>query len=563
MANRTAPRAAFCAICAAYFSARLATHFSASFLGAILAITFIPAHALPPWSGLSDALSDYVLPQVAAETGRLPYPADPAFHPPILNYAGNHVGFAYDQPMSLLRSGFTDPALGGPTRTTWLQHALADNLIYQTRFSERHTHLGYAQDSSGLFLHAASSGLTQALSLRLGLQQTFTAQLRLPIGPAGGTVGAKMLWQLDAEIGPSGTGFSTSLALHHSRTRTVVTAKVPGYTPLEAEGSLALRGVEAGLGYRMPGLALEWRGALDHAQGIHPNEPTLATAFEGWLGRQGGALTWVRPQAFTARLEGEGLLGNGTVIGYRGQTGPKYPFVYAPFDVFALRAALSIETETPWLTLGAGPQGAYGLAHLLRPDDPAGRWLWNRNLILDAYQGSLTGLFSRQTWLGTGRAEWIDIGGAVWAERRFLFGRASDLASGRASGFAANPPSGLKTRLLTSLHHLEYGATAKVLKRDTELLIATRETLVQARLPRESRWVLRPQASLTWQPWPEGRLGLFAQASQAIPLGHAEKLDGRGNEDVTQGNGDDASAIGKTWRGGLAWSMSVTWALVD
>jgi hypothetical protein len=291
------------------------------------------------------------------------------------------------------------------------------------------------------------------------------------------------------------------------------------------------------LGYNHSLFTIEWQGALDHFEATHPNENEIAADFEGWLGKQGGAFTWHRSPAFAARLEGEGFMAAGKVVSYRGRAGYENPFAHAPLDAFALRIATGFEYHGPWLTLGAGPQTTYARARLLQPNDPARRWLWNRNAILDAYQGSIAGLFSRQTWLGTGEAEMVDLAGSAWAEKTVA--------------------QKLKTQFLLSLHHLEYAAAADLLKRDTELLITTRETQVTLEKPRTARWVLQPQITLS-RP---GRLGLQACISQAIPLGGGQESTGNGGDTPPAAGNAATGGASAQWRGGLAWSLAATWSL--
>jgi hypothetical protein len=193
-----------------------------------------------------------------------------------------------------------------------------------------------------------------------------------------------------------------------------VDLKLPGYSPLSLPFLLRQEFAEAGLAYSLGHWELSWSGRRTWAR-------PPSTRPEGYSLEDSGALWKQETRAAYARRGFEAAidldLGGGRHV-FRGLTrkdSTLYTFSWqggkqADYEARAdLSMALPRDTLGAWLSAGESEYDA------LRPENSAyGRWFWDRNGVVDSYQGSLLGLFSGETWLLNGAAYAGHAGLGMW-----------------------------------------------------------------------------------------------------------------------------------------------------
>jgi hypothetical protein len=265
------------------------------------------------------------------------------------------------------------------------------------------------------------------------------------------------------------------------------------------------------------------RGANLRYPFIRPEGYSLSDS--GWFWRQ-------ETGAAFERDHGKGASGRGA-SGYRASVdfhlgygehafrgvsrkgGISYPFSYeeATQKAYSIRADLrGYRGERAW---GAFAGGAETESDARRPEVAFNHYFWDRNGVIDSYQGSLLGVFNNETWLLNGAAYAGLAGGGIWYGSGFL---------------------GFPWRLGLDYAHLVLEANSHLTKRETNLIFAVHEELTDFTSPRITADILTPEIRIgkAWGPWSATLI-----AEQAIPV--RVDAEGRDGEGGPSGSGEGVS----------------------
>ncbi len=476
-----------------------------------------------PWPDLGASAGEYLLPQGGLSHVTLPPSSMPQAK------GGPMAAWQYSRGPNLRQAGSPLALLETQGQSLEFRLPLNEALTAAGRWQSQEQAFGYGGDSSAVQWQRRQQGWDQALGLQLSPRCLATAHLLLPLGPGaqGFASGAAL------EIGDAdSTGALARLQGEWGRSGHTVTAMVPGYLPVTIASELENHSLLVGLGWNAQGWRASSSGAYHRLGTSASGDAAFANHVHATLTQ--GAVSVLRrfsSQAMPWSLEAqaEGLAGQGHEVGYRGPTGLSEPFAWVPWKLQAGRASLRLASESERYCFGLDGQIAGGVLRLLRPLHPAGHWLWNRNQILDAYQGSLTGLLSRESWTGVGRAAFHREGANAFAQRHFRLG-AWDLSPGLDLG----------------LHRMAWEGWARLTQSQTSLLLYTtekRDTLVLA--PR-NRWLLQPGAAMCLR---RGQLQAKASVTQMLPLSYnqADRTDPESGQESPSSE----------WRGGMEIHFSL------
>ncbi|MBW8889265.1 MAG: hypothetical protein JF616_16040 [Fibrobacteres bacterium] len=214
--------------------------------------------------------------------------------------------------------------------------------------------------------------------------------------------------------GAAPIGLSWSCAWGRIHRDYPVDLKLPGYASLSLPFLLRQDFAEAGLDYSLGPWDLSWSGRRTWARPPSTRPVGYSLEDSGAVWQQETRAAYARG-GFAAALD-LGLGGGHHV--FRGLTrkdGTLYPFSWQGGEQadYSVRTDVSMamrkDTLGAWLAAGESEYDA------LRPDNSAyGRWFWDRNGVVDSYQGSLLGLFSGETWLLNGAAYAGHAGLGLW-----------------------------------------------------------------------------------------------------------------------------------------------------
>lgn len=166
-----------------------------------------------------------------------------------------------------------------------------------------------------------------------------------------------------------------------------------------------------------------------------------------------------------------------------------------------------------------------------RPDIPSGRHFWDRNSVLDSYEGSVLGVFNRETWLFDGDATLL----------RFFAG----------TGLEGPFVGGLEGRLGLVWQRLDLSARSHITKRASTLLIAFTEEEIENRFPGMTAHLITPDLVLNL---PLGGATLELSIAQAIPVSVETKdRDGAG--------GGEGGGRSDGFSGGTRAGLSMRWGM--
>lgn len=154
----------------------------------------------------------------------------------------------------------------------------------------------------------------------------------------------------------------------------------------------------------------------------------------------------------------------------------------------------------------------------LRPESVFGHYLWDRNGVIDSYEGSILGVFSDETWLMNGAAYAAQAGAGLSRE---------------------STTWGWRHRLSLGYHYLLLQANSHLARRERSLFISTSESNVDRAYPTVEADLI-PVALDLDRAW--GPLRLIAGGQAEIPARIRVYRSGGGGS----GKGGDASYGGGT-----------------
>jgi hypothetical protein len=162
----------------------------------------------------------------------------------------------------------------------------------------------------------------------------------------------------------------------------------------------------------------------------------------------------------------------------------------------------------------------------LRPEVAFNRHFWDRNGVIDSYQGSLLGVFNTETWLLNGAIYAAQGGGGIWAAKAWR--------GWRGQGGLAY------ARLILE-------ANSSLTKRESSFLVAFTEEDFEAVYPTVTADVVTPELRVSRS---AGRFVLSIEGAQALPV--RVRMDRNGMESGNPGTGD-----GESYSGGTRGKVSI------
>ncbi|MDB5103874.1 MAG: hypothetical protein JWP91_1563 [Fibrobacteres bacterium] len=333
--------------------------------------------------------------------------------------------------------------------------------------------------------------------------------------------------------GTVGSGFAWSATLGERNRDFPLTLYLKDYRPLAIPLRLRQRFESLAFSYGKGPWTASWSG--DWTRLGYANVPP-----QGYVLGDSGA-TWLQAAnlAFDRRRGGEGpkatmdfRLGSGSHA-FRGTTRKdltqtRFSYQEGEHRSYSLRAdLLSSHRAWEWGLYAGASELEYDA---LRPDAPFGRHFWDRNGVIDSYQGSLLGVFNSETWLLNGAAYAAQAGGGGWAEKVFF-------------GCRAQAGLGYQRLVLESNSHLT--------KRETSLLVAVEEETFDTTYPKVTADVLTPEARVS-RSW--GPVYISAEAAQALPVRVEIRREGKA-AGTSAGKGGDAYSGGTEGRVEIGWRL--------
>jgi hypothetical protein len=325
--------------------------------------------------------------------------------------------------------------------------------------------------------------------------------------------------------GASAAGWEWAVNLGRGNPAFPLTVDLGDYAPISIPIRLRREFLDLGLRYHRGPWEGYWfgRGTRLRYPFVRPEGYSLGDSGSFWRQEAGAAFERNRGKdasgrsasGYRASVDFHLGYGEHAFRGVNRKGGISYPFSYeeAKQKAYSIRADLrGYAGERAW---GAYAGGAETESDALRPDVPFNHYFWDRNGVIDSYQGSLLGVFNNETWLLNGAAYAGIAGGGVWGGSSFL---------------------GFPWRLGLDYAHLVLGAGSHLTKRETTLLFAFREERTGFTSPRIAADILAPEARIgkTWGPWTVSVL-----AAQAIPV--RVDMEEREGEGGTSGSGEGTS----------------------
>lgn len=466
--------------------------------------------AAAPWD-------DFLPPSLSERTGDSSRFVDCAAFQP----SSPCVGWEYGVGPELRRQGASFPALETSAQSLVMALPLQPALGFGLEWRRDKLSLGEERDSAGAVMRQDRQRVEPSLHLRLNPALTVSAHLGWPVGGDGYAAGILLTSHWPA-------GWTGHWAADRQRAPVTYEIRLPEYKPVPIHSTDDNHRLWGDLGLATRLGFFQWRGSLNRLRGSPFPPAAYAAGNQGWIGSQGGA--WMaqgqrKGLDWRAEISGHGRLGQGRSVVFQSGQRDDDPIAYVPWKISggAMKAALGLR-HNAW-SMGASAEAAWATGHLLRPKDPAGKWLWNRNRILSAYEGGVLGLFSRETWLGTGEAGLREISASTYVAKSWTPG-----------SWRIDP--GLHLSCL----RLSWRGEGEWLRRRTELLLSTQDTWDSLKVAGEEEVLLKPALSLHVE---RGVFHLAAEASQLLPL---HLLSDWGDK-ASPGKADE------NWSGG--WSFGI------
>jgi hypothetical protein len=247
------------------------------------------------------------------------------------------------------------------------------------------------------------------------------------------------------------------------------------------------------LAYARGAWELSWsgRGSRARPPAVRPEGYSLDDSARVW--RHEARAAYAR-SGYAAALDFDLGWGRHVFRGLDRKQGTLYPFSWQRGKQadYALRGDVSAATRRgragAWLAAGETEYDA------LRPDSVFNHWFWDRNGVIDSYQGSLLGLFSSETWL---------LNGSVYA------GHAGAGAWWRSAW------KGLAFRIAAGYQYLILRADSHLTRRRSEFLIGYTEENADRAYPTVEADLLPASLELS-RSW--GNLSVTMGGQAALPL---------------------------------------------
>lgn len=333
---------------------------------------------------------------------------------------------------------------------------------------------------------------------------------------------------------PMGDGrLDWSMNLGERNSDHTLTVHLKDYSPLEPALQLRKTFGQASMAYRRGALNARWDGEWTRL--ANPHVPPMGY----YLGDSGSVWTHGAKAAYDRTVGDEGMkvtadirmgFGRHVFRGANRKESSQTRFSYQEAEQRSYSARIDLESRH-----GGHDWGAFlGASELeydaLRPDIAFNRHFWDRNGVIDSYQGSLLGLFNTETWLLNGAIYAAQGGGGLWTGKSWRGWRGQ-------AGMAY-------ARLILE-------SNSSLTKRESSFLVAFSEEDFQTAYPKVTADVITPELRMSRA---EGRFILSLEAAQALPV--RVRIGGDGKE-----SGNRESRDGGGYSGGTRGKISVGWRL--
>lgn len=313
---------------------------------------------------------------------------------------------------------------------------------------------------------------------------------------AGGT-GSDGYREAAVALRGSAAGFSWGIASGLNHRREPLILELENYSPMTIPLFLR-RDFHAATGkWEGENAGVFWTGRLERTRHPETFEAGYSLADSGRnLEHAGGFFLQDSPSRgrYRISLEGGTLTGRHTFRGVNTGTEGTYQFSYAEARNHVRWARADAQASTGRVTYGAFAGASRLDWEIPRPETAAGRHFWDRNGVLDSYEGNVFGVFSRETWLFDGAAAFRQTAAGAWL---------------------AAPAGGWRARGGLTWHLVELHARGHLTKRTSSLLIAYSEKDYHPEFPGVRAHLLTPELTLTRV---LGNLGVAVSVRQALPV---------------------------------------------
>jgi hypothetical protein len=320
-----------------------------------------------------------------------------------------------------------------------------------------------------------------------------------------------------------------------------LTARLKDYRPMALALRMRKEVRQASLEYRRGAWSARWDGEWTRL--AYPHVPPMGY----YLADSGAAWTHGAKASYDGSGGGEGMrvtadirMGSGSHA-FRGanrvlsgsreglpRETSQTRFSYQEAEQRSYSARADLEFRHAGCDWGAFLGGSELEYDALRPEIPFNRHFWDRNGVIDSYQGSLLGLFDTETWL---------LNGAVYA------------AQGGGGFWAAKAWRGWRGQAGLAYARLILESNSSLTKRKSSFLLAYSEEDFETAYPKVTADVVTPELRLSRT---EGRFVLSIEAAQALPI--RVRLDREGAGSGNRGSGD-----GDSYSGGTRGKIAIGW----
>ena len=291
-------------------------------------------------------------------------------------------------------------------------------------------------------------------------------------------------------------GLDWSVAIGRSSIDYPVDLKLKAYSRLTFPFQLRQAFREAALGFHQGPWQAAWSGRWTRGEvpKVRPQKYSVSDSATAWRQSVQGGYDGLRPGAgWKGIVSAELGMGDHVFQGITTKGGNRYPFSWQQGiqKDYSLRADFQINHKRgesgAWITGGESEYDA------VRPDVPFNKHFWDRNGVLESYEGSLLGVFNSETWLLNGAVYAAQAGAGVWE---------------------AGTLAGCRWRAALGYHYLLLESNSHLTRRQTTLLFSVDEQNFETTYPTVEADLIPLQLELS-RAW--GNVRVDAQAGAELP----------------------------------------------
>ena len=291
-------------------------------------------------------------------------------------------------------------------------------------------------------------------------------------------------------------GLEWSMAIGRTNIDYPVDLKLKGYSRLSFPFQLRQAFREAALGFRQGPWQAAWSGRWTRGDvpKVRPQKYSVSDSASAWRQSVQAGYDGLRPGAGWKAMANADLgMGDHVFQGITVKGNNRYPFSWQQGiqKDYSLRADFQINHKRG--ESGAWIAGGESEFDAVRPDVPFNKHFWDRNGVLDSYEGSLLGVFNSETWLLNGAVFAAQAGAGIWE---------------------AGTVAGCRWRAALGYHYLLLEANSRLTRRQTTLLFSVDEQNFETTYPTVEADLIPVQLELS-RAWGDFRVD--AQAGAELP----------------------------------------------